>query len=113
MTDIIRHRRQIIKGYKRKELLLVDADFATKAEETIDVGVSFIQQFCHLLLNVSLRLTLEMKGTHRIYRFFILFSFFLSNHISREIAHLNKWCFTSGECFTCSRNHDIFFNYYT
>lgn len=85
MTDIIRHRRQVIKEYKREELLLVDADFATKAKETLDVGASFIQQFCHLLLNASLRLTLEMKGTHRIYRFFILFfSFFLSNHISRE-----------------------------
>lgn len=85
MTDIIRHRRQVTKGYKREELLLVNADFATKAEETSDVGASsFIQQFCRLLLNASLRLTLEMEGAHRIYRSLSSFFYFLSSHVSRE-----------------------------
>jgi len=76
MTDIIRHRRQATKGYKREELLLVNANFATKAEETIDVGASFIQQSYRLLLNASLRLTLEMEGTHRIYRSLSFFLYF-------------------------------------
>jgi hypothetical protein len=65
-----------LKEYKREELLLVDADFRDESgRETIDVGASFIQQFRHLLLNASLRLTLEMEGTHRIYIVLLPFLF--------------------------------------
>jgi hypothetical protein len=51
--------------------------FRDQAKKTIIVGASFIQQFCRLLLNASLRLTLEIEGTHPIVLYLFSFLFFL------------------------------------
>lgn len=95
---------------QKRRAAFIDVNFAMK--ETIDVGASFIQQFCHLLLNASLRLTLEMEGTHRIYVLYLFsFFFFIESRFEEKLVHLNK--FGVLRMAMCSRNHDIFKNYYT
>jgi len=82
MADIFYHQASSQK-LQRRTAASPMRRFRDQAKKTIIVGASFIQQFCRLLLNASLRLTLEIERTHPIVLYLFSFFFLFLNFCSQ------------------------------